>query len=244
LTGSSKVLSLIGLLALAGPVAADGLGQMTCSSYTRELPIASEVASAALLANVLNRPDSLRATSQRLFRDSAGRIGDADEPIDLCPSHCELPGGPQVVFRSEPRHTLDDYDQLDKCEQMLDNTRDDPLLYEDRVFDSVGALTHWWREFARGKGSDGKDLFQRCDGRCSPRYTSVITQNGAQLVVDTEVVCGHARDRQDNQFDLAYSLRWTCRDRSRGTRHSQSEASATGPSQRSGGSSGAAEATR
>jgi len=238
------VLSLIGVLAVAGPVVADGLGQMTCSSYTREVPIASEVASASLLANVLNRPDSLRATSQRLFRDSADQIGDADEPIDLCPSHCEIPGGPQVVFRSEPRQTLDDYDQLDRCEQRLHDTQDVPLVYEDRVFDSVGALTHWWREFARGKGSDGKDLFERCDGRCSPRYTSVITQSGAQLVVDTEVVCGHARDRQDNQFDLAYSLRWTCRDRSLGTRHSQAEAPETGPARGLGGSSGAAEATR
>ena len=171
------------------------------------------MASAALLANLLNRPDSLRATSQRLFEDSAGQIGNADEPIDLCPSHCALPGKPQVVFRSGPRQTLDDYDQIDKCEQMFHNTLDNPLLYEDRVFESVNALTHWWREFARGKGTDGKDLFQRCDGRCSPHYTSIITQDGGQLVVDTQVVCGHARDRSDNQFDLAYSLRWTCRDR-------------------------------
>ena len=59
---------------------------------------------------------------------------------------------------------------------------------------------------------NGEDLYERCPGMCTPRYTYVIRDAGddSGLVVDTEVVCGHARDRGDNSYSLEYALRWTC----------------------------------
>jgi hypothetical protein len=65
--------------------------------------------------------------------------------------------------------------------------------------------------FTRGKGDDGEELYRLCDGQCSPHYLWVISRDADRLVVDAEVTCGHARDRDDNRYDLSYGLRWVCR---------------------------------
>ena len=187
----------------------------SCSRYEAEVPVASEVASASILANVIKTSGSIRATSERMFDDGTERIATAAAPAELCPSHCE-PAEPQMVFQVEPTRLLTEYDQAPRCERLLEATLEQPLVYEGREFGSVREFSGWWRQFAVGKGPDGEDVYRHCDGRCTPRYTSVIVQHEDHLVADTSVICGHARDRQDNRYALSYSLRWTCRDRSVG----------------------------
>ncbi len=184
-----------------------------CESYSREIPLRSTVSSAAVLANVLRLPSSLISESGKMLSEAEDELPRADRPGDLCPAHCSLPESPRIVFHSAPRKTLVDYDQYGQCEARLNETRERPLLYDDREFANVDKFVSWLKKFTRGNGRDGEDLYERCDGKCSPTYTYRIDRDGEKIVVDTEVVCGHARDRKDDQFDLSSSLLWTCEER-------------------------------
>ena len=105
---------------------------------------------------------------------------------------------------------MTDYDQESKCARLLDATSSEHLGFESRTFETVGELGNWLDDFVRGRGAAGEDLYRRCDGRCSPQYEWIISPDGGRLVLDTQVTCGHARNRSDNEFELSYGLRWTC----------------------------------
>jgi hypothetical protein len=175
--------------------------------------MSSTVASAAILSNLLGLESSLRTTSLRMMLEAEDEAQRARPPGNLCPARCRATESPRVVFESGPRKRLERYGDHDKCEQLLDTTRDTPLVYDDRHFDTVDGALDWLTSFAQGRGEDGRDMFARCDGRCSPDYKCVIEHDDGEVLMSTAVVCGHARDRGDNKFELSYSLRWTCEDR-------------------------------
>lgn len=181
-----------------------------CAAYRVEVPVESVVASAAILPNLLYSDKSVRSESARLLTEAGEEITRAEAPPDICPAGCVTVERPEVIFRSSPVAVLDDYEESDRCETLLEESSKQPLQFEQRRFDTARELTEWVESFTRGKGSDGKALYERCNGRCSPRYEWTIARNGEHFVVDTRVVCGHARDRGSNEYDLSYGLLWNC----------------------------------
>ena len=196
------------LLILAGSIPAE---LPDCSTFGIEVPAEHAMATAATVPNVLGLSESVQAESQRLLAASERRAGSESPPEDTCPAHCALPDTPEILFRSVPSEVLTEYDGNDKCEQLHDRTSAQPLTFDGRTFASLQEMSEWVGQFTRGKGEDGAELYRLCDGRCSPSYLWIISRSGERYDVTTEVTCGHARNKESNQYDLSYSLRWTCR---------------------------------
>ena len=197
---------------LAGIAAADSAD--SCSAYSVDVPVAEVVASSALVPNLLGLSKSLRSESSRLLTEACTELSRAEPPEGLCPDHCVAPDTPLVVLRSTPTTFLDDYQDEARCEQQLETTLRTPLLFDRQTFRSPEDLGVWVEGFVRGKGKQGHELYDRCDGKCSPQYLWIIARQPSAdgLVVDTNVTCGHARSREVNEYELSYDLRWTCRD--------------------------------
>jgi hypothetical protein len=201
----------VGVLCLtlaAGATSADP--QTVCSIFRADIPLESSIATAGVWANLRKRADSVRTESKRLLGEAEGRIATAQPPDDLCPASCETPITPQIIFSTLPTEFLQVYEQSDKCERLLQTTSKTPLTFDPLTFDSLDQLNDWVYEFTRGKGAQGQELYRRCDGKCSPQYLWTISRSGEKLTIETEVTCGHARDRDVNRYALASSLRWTC----------------------------------
>ena len=181
-----------------------------CSNYVRDVLVESKLATASLYANLRNKSGSISFETKQMLDRAEDNIQSAIKPQDLCPSNCKLPSEPLVIFKSTPNKYLVDYDQSSKCNAMLVDTTKNPIAYNHRVFDSLKSLEDWFGDLLQGKGSDGKDLYNKCDGQCSPQYTCNISNNGNNFTLDAKVVCGPARDKDDNQYKISYSYRSVC----------------------------------
>jgi hypothetical protein len=189
-------------------------GAESCSAITVEVPVAAVVASSGFVSNLLGTSSSLSSESNRLIAAACEEITAARPPAGLCPARCAPPEGPLVVVRSTPTAFLEDYSEEALCERRLEETLREPLLFERQTFSSAKEIESWVTDFVRGKGEHGEDLYRMCEGRCSPQYVWIISRDGSDdvLVVDTQVTCGHARDKDVGLYELSYGLRWTCRD--------------------------------
>ena len=184
-----------------------------CSSYIRDAKIESSLATASMLANVQNKKGSIRFETKAMLNKAEKNLANAEKPADLCPSDCKLPDQPLIVFQSVPNNFLADHNQRDKCETLKDETEESPFTYRDKQFDTMQALESWFSSFSQGKGEDGKNLYERCDGKCSPQYKNIILSDGNKLILTAEVVCGQARDKKDNNYKISYSYRWVCQEK-------------------------------
>jgi hypothetical protein len=106
--------------------------------------------------------------------------------------------------------TLPEYEDSPSCQRLLEATRQQPIVYDNRQFDTRDDAEEWYNDLTQGDGADGEDLYNRCPGQCSPSYSSVIYRKNGKFVITTSIVCGHARDKDDNQYRLTSSLRWMC----------------------------------
>jgi len=147
-----------------------------------------------------------------MLNKAEGNLANAEKPADLCPPSCRLPDQPMIVFQSIPNNFLTNYGQRDKCEKLQEETEKSPLTYDDKEFDTMQALESWFSDFSQGKGEDGKNLYERCSGECSPRYKNTISKNDNKYFLDATVICGQARDKKDNKYEISYSYRWVCQD--------------------------------
>ncbi len=181
-----------------------------CSNYARDVLGESKLATASLYANLRNKEGSISFETKQMLDKAEDNIKNAVKPEDLCPSSCQLPTEPLIIFKSTPNKFLTDYDQSNKCNTMLADTTKSPITYDQRVFDSLKSLEEWFGNLSQGKGSDGKDLYKKCDGQCSPQYTCEINNTGSNFTLDAKVLCGPARDKDDNQYKISYSYQWVC----------------------------------
>lgn len=199
----------LGWVVLAGGAIAAG-PDPACSSFRAEVPIDSSVASSKLWANVTGREESVRVQSKRLLDDAENGAAAVRPPEGLCPSYCRAPAQPQIVFSTTPTDFLSRYDQQDKCERLLRTTSQAPLSFDTLTFESIEQLNDWVQDFTRGKGPQGQELYRRCDGKCSPQYLWTISPAGEKLMLETEVTCGHARDKEISRYRLSAAYRWVC----------------------------------
>jgi hypothetical protein len=180
----------------SGAVAGGGAATH-CSPSPGVTLLATETASAGLLANLGNRADSIRAVSKKMLNSAI-----ATAKSDASPQ--------RIIFKSIPelskKATADDR----MCERHEAVTRNEPLEFDDKRFASADALTDWIMDFTQGKGSEGKSLYKQCPGKCSPQYTWWIDPDGTELIVKARVVCGLPRDRDGNSYRLSIELTAVC----------------------------------
>lgn len=180
-----------------------------CLSAEKDIKQESTLATASFFANERNKPGSIRYESGSMLERAEKNLSKAEKPSDSCPAGCQISEKPEIIFKAIPHKFLTNYSQYDKCQKLLEETEKTPFNYKEQ-FDSISGVESWFSDFSRGKGSDGKDLYSKCSGDCSPQYELIISNNGGKLDLDAEVICGHERDKQDNQYELSYSYRWIC----------------------------------
>jgi hypothetical protein len=182
-----------------------------CSNIERDIVEETTHATASLFANESNKPGSVRYESGAILQKAQAGIPNAEKPADLCPAGCKLVPSPVIVFKAVPQKYLTSYSDYAKCQALLEQTEKTPFEY-DKQFGSMSEVQDWFSNFSRGKGTDGKDLYNRCSGQCSPQYEFFISDQGGKLTLDADVVCGHARDKSNNMYDISYSYQWVCQD--------------------------------
>ena len=180
-----------------------------CSIPSHEIPVRTTLASAGFFANLRNSEHSINARMDALLSEAKAAAYKTSESLLPCPKACTKPVV-AVVFTSSPNLVLQDYDEHSTCQRLYEITRTSPIVYANRVFPSDQDAKEWYKDLTQGDGPDGADLYERCPGRCSPTYSSTAYRRDDQFVVTTSIVCGHARDKDDDQYKLAASLRWMC----------------------------------
>ncbi|MBN8549943.1 MAG: hypothetical protein J0M12_11560 [Deltaproteobacteria bacterium] len=203
------LLLLIASLALSSVARADS-GPAHCQSVAKEVTLGTVTATAGIFANFWNSKGSLSYESRKAFDAMSGAIPKAASAGAFCPQGCHTKQGPSFFFRSTPRLVLSDYEDAAHCNQLYAQTQNQPLRYEKKGLHSLKEAEKWIGRFSRGKGTEGESLYERCDGSCSPRYSYVVTTISSLLTIEAQVVCGPARDQEDDTYELEYGYRWSC----------------------------------
>jgi len=153
---------------------------------TTDKGIERVVATASTWSNLRNSEGSLKYETGRLL--AAG-----------LPANSEG----SVVLSSIPSKFLESYTDQKYCKEKYEETRSAPITYKERKFSNLDELQDWIGKFSQGDGKDGKDLYNKCDRSCSPQYKYRIQRlQDASYKVDAEAVCGPARDKDDNNYEL------------------------------------------
>lgn len=185
--------------------------KLTCPTINRIIHVRSTRASAGFFSNLRRSESSLRNQTDKLLNE--GRIR-AHHLLHASKMHsCSMPCSDAVVsmrFTSRPHQTLTTYRESNRCETLLQTTMKTPIVYQEKKFESEDAARSWYKALTLGEGPDGKDLYRRCPGSCSPSYETHIYWRDNKLNLTTTVVCGHARDKTDDTYDLSLSLQWIC----------------------------------
>lgn len=185
----------------------------TCTSQKNVIAQSSLEATASTWSNMRNKPGSVVFETSKLFHEAKDKINATDKSINLCAAggtKCKNARYPEMVFISTPKKFLDQYGERNKCENYLKETNNTPLTYTKTLPIEIDPLIQWIGDFSQGSGKEGSDLYEKCDGKCSPQYKYRITVQKEQLVIDARVICGHARDKDDNMYKLSYELVWPC----------------------------------
>ena len=106
---------------------------------------------------------------------------------------------------SKPNKLLTSYSDKKYCEVKEQETLIKKLTFSSPNLASTDDLNSWIADFSQGKGDAGEDLYAKCDKSCSPSYEYEISYSSTPKVnfkVLAKVICGHARDKDDNQYNL------------------------------------------
>ena len=197
------------VLSLTLAMSAAAWARPACTPLNQDVPVRSTLASAGFFANLRNAEHSVRYVMDELLQESevsAKRLKVAEND---CARAC-ADSTVAVVFSSAPHMTIPEYDDRTQCEELFAKTRRQPIEFLNRSFDEKEQVEDWYKDLTQGDGDDGESLYEQCPGRCSPRYSSLIFKSGDKFVISTSVVCGHARDKDDDQYVLSAGLRWIC----------------------------------
>ncbi|MCB0323402.1 MAG: hypothetical protein KDD69_07500 [Bdellovibrionales bacterium] len=181
-----------------------------CKNEAPEL-VEQATAEAGVLANLTRRPNSLKVNIERLLTKGLGDRTKGEPASEACTVSCNASETPAVLLTIEPSVYLSEYSDKALCEKYLQTTTAAPIVFPGRTFASVSQLQDWFWELSTGKGEDGEALYRRCTGSCSPRYRTEVRPKESGYSVTTEVVCGPARDKDDNTYTLKLFRLKSCR---------------------------------
>lgn len=178
-------LLLFSLLIISTSVEAEDTDEDKCPSSEHSLGDA--IGSAGTWGNLRNNKGSLRFETKNLL----------DKNLELVDSSISL------IMSSTPREYLTSYSNQEYCAELENKTTKKPLEYS-RSFNSPDELNVWISDFSQGKGEEGSDLYKKCDRDCSPQYNYIISEDeNKTLKVTAEVICGHARNKSNNEYQLS-----------------------------------------
>lgn len=158
--------------------------------------------------NLAEHPTSIRAVAKKLL--SAAVVSTTAAQGAPCVGACSSAAAPTILFRVTPAAYLPMAQQQVLCHQMVRQTQVRPLHYGPRTFPNVAAFDAWLMEFSQGRGRDGRLLYQQCGGDCDPSFTFSVKSEAQSLEVDAAVLCGYARDREINNYQLSTALLAGC----------------------------------
>jgi hypothetical protein len=176
---------IFSLLILGTSVSAESTGKDKCPAD--EYSLGESIGSASTWGNLRNNEGSLRYETQKLLDANLTRIDSSTS----------------LVMSSTPKAYLTSYSNHAYCADLEVKTKSEPLKYT-MSFDSPEDLNSWISDFSQGKGEEGSDLYKKCDKDCSPQYKYIISNDkNKPLKVIAQVICGHARDKSNNEYQLA-----------------------------------------
>lgn len=184
----------------------------SCEMYTKELRLKKVLASSSVMANWRNAAGSIKAESNAIFLQAKAAAETVSKPENFCPKRCITPERGEMLFRSIPNKFRSDYSEAAHCNELLALTSKEPLRYQSDRIETVDDLNQWIGDLSQGNGKEGKDLYKKCDGSCSPRFEYHITKNisSTGYTVKASIICGPARDKDDGQYILESLFRWVC----------------------------------
>jgi len=193
-----------GVLAILACGSGAALGSTTntgkvCIPTAEPTKLDSGAASAGYISNITNSAGSISAESHRMLT-AALESARSKSPASW------------VKFTAIPTLAKDPGDSREACGREEQATRDKPLEFEEKHFDSVDDMTSWIMDFTRGQGDEGKQLYEQCPGKCSPQYIWWIEPRQNGMNVKPSAVCGLPRDRDGNMYELTTSIAPPCAD--------------------------------
>ncbi len=184
--------------------------QQPCTPDHVDLPKEQTTASAGVLSNLSKSRGSLRSEISRLLGNAREQVAQVKPTGNACSSACRMVTPAHIQFRVAPNKFLESYADFDKCEKLEKQTSSQPLRFGPHRAGSMDELAGWLSDVSQGDGQDGAALYQKCGGKCSPRYSMDVIPDADRFVATLEVVCGRARDKKDNSFTITSSYRWAC----------------------------------
>ena len=199
-------LTLLPALGLASGPPADVAAE--CQPGIHELPLATATGSVSIIKNMAEDPSSIRAIAGRLL--ASALHSEATVGNKTCDTACLARQKSEIVYRVAPTAYLAADLQRAECRKFESETSAHPLIFNQREFHSVDELNEWIMAFSQGRGADGRLLYERCSSNCSPRYTFLIAEQNSSYAVRTEVLCGLARDKSKDAYQVSTAVRRTC----------------------------------
>ncbi len=168
--------------------------QAACDTEAKLVDFKKTVATADLWSNYRSKPGSIAHDSSEMLKSALIAF---KKNISDCAKNA------QIFFYSIPAKFLNDYSDKNYCEEFFKKTKESPIKYSALEFEDMDQFSSWFNEFSQGKGKQGKELYNKCDRSCSPQYKSIITEVASGIKADVEVICGPARDKDDNNYKLS-----------------------------------------
>lgn len=181
-----------------------------CRPTQHDILVDAKTASADFLPNLFGSEGTIRYEFERMLTNADSMFLIAEAPKNLCGLKCHAATQPAIVFSSKPRKFLKNYRGSEKCAELFEQSTLTPFRYSDLSFENVEDFLDWFEDFSQGRRTSGKDLYQRCGGACSPQYQTVLSKQNAEYSADISVICGHARDKLDNDYEVSVAYRWSC----------------------------------
>jgi hypothetical protein len=187
--------------------------QDVCEQHFRNIPIKSITASASIWSNYRNKPGSINFESNAIFHSAKDQATSLVPPANFCPKGCKQSRYAVMLFSTSPLKFRDNYSDSARCNVLYAESSKEPYVYKNTEITTIDGLNTWIGDLSQGNGEQGEDLYAKCDGSCSPRFEYTISKNensDEKYTVQASIVCGPARDKDDNQYTLTAFFRWQC----------------------------------
>ena len=178
----------VALFAVARSAKADGGG-----TFEKQA-----IATAGALSNMRNTENSIRFLSNELLGAAIAEAG----------KHPHKDKHSTIIFTSVPTTFIDGKTDSKNvsCDDRQKETTASPIVYSDKTFSGSDELMDWISDFSQGRETEGRNLYRRCSGSCSPQYKYYIHPKESGFNVTAEVICGKARNKSDDLYQLTVTV--------------------------------------